>query len=168
MPYAVQRILANGLRFVGSGLKTPTNGLLVSMAAGFTTGGFDSHSKMGRTPSERSGILIGLEQRFTLAVFRILALVMIGVLLQTVFLPANCMAITTQKPGTAVASSQDGPDDTEGDAGCCSYCFCCHFTGVLNSDDLSLALVANGFLAPTRNPLPLQLSISPLDQPPRA
>jgi len=57
MPYAAQRILANGLGVAGSGLKTPMSGLLVSMAAGFTTNGFDSHSKMERTPSERSGIL---------------------------------------------------------------------------------------------------------------
>ena len=47
----------------------------------------------------------------------------------------------THSPGRALASSKDCPDDTEGDAGCCSYCFCCHFAGVLNSADPDLSLV---------------------------
>jgi hypothetical protein len=39
---------------------------------------------------------------------------------------------------------------------------------VLNSPDLSLSLMANGFLAPNRNPLALQLFSSPFDRPPQA
>jgi len=101
-------------------------------------------------------------------VFQFLALAMIGVLLQTIFLSANCMTVTTDNPGTAVESSKDRPDDVAGDAGCCSYCFCCHFTGVLSSGDLSPSLVANGFLVSNWHPLPLRLSISPFDKPPQA
>ena len=110
---------------------------------------------------------VGLQQRSTFTAFRILALVMIGFLLQTMFLAANCIAVPLHTLGNAVEGSKDCPGSTEGDAGCCSYCFCCHSAGVLNCADPSLSLVANGLLAPTCNPVPPQSSISPFDQPPR-
>lgn len=92
---------------------------------------------------------------------------MIGVLFQAISPSANCISIPLHKDGRAVGISKDCPGDTEGDAGCCSYSFCCHFAGVLNSTDLSLSLVANGFLMLPWNPLPLYLPISPFEQPPR-
>jgi hypothetical protein len=96
------------------------------------------------------------------------ALAMIGVLLETPFVTANCMTLNTGKPGPSVEHSNSGPDGAEGDAGCRAFCFCCHFAGVLNTTDVSLSLMANGFLAPNWNPLPPQFSMSPLDHPPRA
>jgi hypothetical protein len=111
---------------------------------------------------------VGLQQVSSVAVFRILALGMVSVLLQTVFLPANCMSIPTHGAVSALDTSKNCPGDTEQDAGCCSYCFCCHFAGVVNSTDPRLTLVAHGFLAPNWNSPPLQLSIVPFDKPPRA
>jgi hypothetical protein len=122
--------------------------------------------KLGRTTSQR-WYPVGSRQLSTSAVFRIVATAMIGVLLQTMFLSANCMVITTDKAGTSVEDSQQCPDGAERDAGCCSSCVCCHFAGVLNFNGLSLSLVANGFLAPNWNQPPHQSFISPFDQPPR-
>jgi hypothetical protein len=92
---------------------------------------------------------------------------MIGVLLYALFPSPACMAFAGGKSGTAVSGSKDSPEDSEGDAGCCSFCFCCHFTGVLKAGDPRPSLQANGFLTTNLNPLPLQLPNSPLDQPPR-
>lgn len=78
------------------------------------------------------------------------------------------MAIPPHTHGAAFEGSKDYPDDTEGDAVCCSYCFCCHFAGVPMSNVPSPSLVVTGFLASNYNPLPLQLSVSPFDKPPQA
>ena len=93
---------------------------------------------------------------------------MMGVLLHATFPSSNCMAFTGGKPGTVASGSKDYSEGSEGDAGCCSFCFCCHLPGVLKAVDPVPSLQANGFLTPNLNPLPLRLGISPFDRPPQA
>jgi hypothetical protein len=100
-------------------------------------------------------------------VSRVLAFALIAVLLHAMVPFAICMAVPIQKPGTSAENSKTNPDDADGDAGCCSYCCCCHFAGVLNSPELGHFLVTKGLLAPNRNPLPPHRSTIPFDRPPR-
>ena len=96
----------------------------------------------------------------------ILVLAMIAVLQQAISPSVRCMANLAHQDPTTVESSNHGLDETENDS-CCFYCFCCHFAGVLNSAAPGFALVTNRFPAPRGNQLPLHLSISPFDRPPR-
>jgi hypothetical protein len=108
-------------------------------------------------------------RRSPVEVFRILALLMTGVLLQTSFLAPNCMPPTPRELGAArIQASKDCPDDPDGEDGCCSFCFCCHFAGITHSADLSVPLDASGYLQSGWRPLPSQWSFCPVDQPPRA
>jgi len=119
-----------------------------------------------RHTSVRSGTVSILQRRSKHAVFRILALNMIGVLLLVAVPSVNCMKIPLHQDAT-VECSQGCSDGADRDDGCCSFCVCCHFAGARNPADLTLSLVPRGFLAPEWNPLPLQSSISPFDHPPR-
>ena len=116
------------------------------------------------------GYPLGLRQPSTSAVFRIVTLAIIAVLLQTMFLSVNCLAMSTGKSSTSVEDSRrsECPGGADGDGGCCSFCFCCHFAGVLNATGLSLSLDTNGLLEPDWNPFPRQSFISSFDRPPRA
>jgi hypothetical protein len=100
--------------------------------------------------------------------FRILALALIPVLLQAMFPSANCMAMPTHNERMSITSSNPASDDSEGDAGCCSYCACCHFVGVPNSGPPALLLVFMTFPPRDRNLLLPESSSSPFYRPPRA
>jgi hypothetical protein len=99
-------------------------------------------------------------------VFRILALTMVGVLLQTASLSANCLEIPTFISGTVIEGSSNSPDGAVGEAGCCA--FCCHFTGVATSPNVTLRPVADGFIEADGHPLTLDVFMKPFDRPPRA
>ena len=121
---------------------------------------------MGNT-SRMSGVFVGVRPPFTLALYRFLALGLIFVLLQMAFPVAECMALATHQ-ATMLESSRNNPARNEGDAGCCSFCFCCHFLGVMPPADPRPALSNNGWLAAGANPLTIHSSINPFDRPPKA
>ena len=108
-----------------------------------------------------------LQQLSKARIFRILALAMGLVLVRTTFVPANCTAFAAHASGATVVGSSGSQGDSDNDAGCCSYCFCCHFAGVVSSADPNLTFLAIDFLEADRNPAPPSLSLNPSDQPPR-
>ncbi len=94
------------------------------------------------------------------------ALVLMAILLQAVFITPDCVAI----PSHGAPVLERG-DDVPSDACCngsCALCFCCHFTAIASSVNLNLAPApATLFEAPATRPL-FERTIRPFDQPPRA
>jgi hypothetical protein len=96
-----------------------------------------------------AGAAPGSRECVTLYAMRILSWVMTAVLIGTVFLAASCLA-------------------GAGDDDCCSICFCCHNSAVIQADAIIVVLHANSLTATWPepfNPLPSPL---PGDKPPRS
>jgi hypothetical protein len=94
-----------------------------------------------------------------IAVFAIAAM-----LLQATLVSPACLSLTTtqRSPITAAAGTTGTGDD-----GCCAFCFCCHFSGVLDSRLPDTFLRVAGFLRPSASTAVPEPYRPPVDLPPR-
>ena len=93
---------------------------------------------------------------------RILILLTIAALFGSTLLAGNCLETSRARP-----LSYDAPASSDGDDGCCAYCFCCHCSGVVIALDAAAPPVAIPFV-PEVLKLPLDhIAIVPQEQPPR-
>ena len=94
-----------------------------------------------------------------IAVFAIAAM-----LLQATLVSPACLSLTNGQtsPITAAAGTTGTGDD-----GCCAFCFCCHFSGVLESTFTNTFLHLAGLLRPSASTSVPEPYRPPVDLPPR-